>query len=110
MGDKKTVELLENMMVALGKVSEDISSINERIDRIEGKTNDIHSLVPFGKWFEGFSKSMARRISWFNTQEESTPLLTVDSSTPLLNVDEYMPLLNREVVSDDSESSGENAV
>ena len=46
----------------MGEISEQLSLLNQRMERIEDKTTEIHSLVPFGRWFEKFSTGLARHI------------------------------------------------
>lgn len=81
-------KLLLSINEHLLRLSEEVKNINERLEkieksqgRVEEKTDDIHSLVPFGQWFEGFSRRLSRRLSWIGGGEENgeeQPLLLED--------------------------------
>ena len=56
---------MDNLVVdKLAEISQQLSLMNTRLERLEGQTGEIHSLVPFGRWFETFSKGLANKLSW----------------------------------------------
>lgn len=87
MDQKKHEETFDLILKGLNNVTQDLKKINERLDRLEGKTDEIHSLVPFGQWFEGFSRGLARKISWFGGN--STPELIENDNEYIENDSEY---------------------
>ena len=57
MEDKKISEKISNQ---LDIISKSLIDINQRLDRLEGKTNDIHQYVPFVGWLEGVGSRMSK--------------------------------------------------
>lgn len=49
----------------LEEISQQLVSMNNRLERLEGHTEEIHSLVPFGRWFESFSTGLSQKLSWY---------------------------------------------
>ena len=58
----------ENILLVISKQLDDISKsmkdLNTRIDRLEGKTDDIHQYVPFVGWLEGVGQVVSKRWLW----------------------------------------------
>jgi len=38
--------------------------LNERMERLEEKTDDIHESVPFVRWLEGVGRAVSHRLEW----------------------------------------------
>jgi len=71
MSDQKTdqLKLLLEIQEHLIVLSKGVENLNSRMEKLEGKTDDMHSLVPFGRWLEGFSRSCASKLYWTKTNE-----------------------------------------
>lgn len=60
------VEEIRNQLFILTEL---IKNMNNRLEKIEEKTTEIHDLVPFGHWFEKVTK----RLTWFKRGSEKDP-------------------------------------
>jgi hypothetical protein len=70
-------EILTTICSQLKEISTNIESLNQRIDRLEGKTNDIHQYVPFVGWLENVGASLSSSFSksWLLKNVKEQPLL-----------------------------------
>jgi hypothetical protein len=73
MSDEK--ELLILISRKLDTISKSVQELNERVDRLEGKTDDIHHYVPFVGWLEEVGRDVSRRFSWLKGHREPPKLL-----------------------------------
>ena len=46
------------------------------MDRLEGKTDDIHHYVPFVGWLEEVGRDVSRRFRWLKGHREPPKLIT----------------------------------
>jgi hypothetical protein len=76
MNEKEEEKMLKIIINQLDVISKSMVNLNDRIDRLEGKTNDIHQYVPFVGWLEGVGKVMSKRLMWLRGVPE-LPRLTV---------------------------------
>jgi hypothetical protein len=60
---------LEKISSQLDMISKSLVELNMRVDRLEGKTNDIHQYVPFVGWLEGVGSTLCK-WSFFTGIEE----------------------------------------
>jgi len=69
----------EKILFAISKqldgISKSIKNLNDRIDRLECKTDDIHQYVPFVGWLEGVGKVMSKKWLWLSGVPD-VPLIT----------------------------------
>ena len=63
-------KILETISNQLDIISKSLDNLNERVYRLEGKTNDIHKYVPFVGWLEGTAVTLSN-WSLFRSLEES---------------------------------------
>lgn len=57
-------EILLKICRELNDISKSVVELNQRIDRLEGKTDDIHQYVPFVKWLEDVGHSLSDKWLW----------------------------------------------
>lgn len=74
MSDEK--ELLVLISRKLDTISKSVQELNERVDRLEGKTDDIHHYVPFVGWLEEVGRDVSRRFRWLKGHKEPPKLIT----------------------------------
>ena len=74
MSDEK--ELLILISRKLDTISKSVQELNERVDRLEGKTDDIHHYVPFVGWLEEVGRDVRRRFRWLKGHREPPKLIT----------------------------------
>jgi hypothetical protein len=74
MSDEK--ELLILISKKLDTISKSVKELNERVDSLEGKTNDLHHYIPFVGWLEEVGRDVSSRFRWLKGHR-SPPTLTV---------------------------------
>ena len=62
MSDEK--DLLILITKQLDNITTTINDLNIRIDRLEGKTDDIHQYIPFVNWLEVVAQNVSQRFKW----------------------------------------------
>lgn len=90
-------ELLVLISKKLDSISESVQELNKRVDRLEGKTDDIHHYVPFVGWLEEVGRDVSRRFRWLKGHREPPKLLMESESAS-------------EEVTDEEESCSEDPV
>jgi hypothetical protein len=70
MSDK---EILTTISSQLKEISINIECLNQRIDKLEGKTNDMHQYIPFVGWLENVGASLSN--SWLLKNVKKQPIL-----------------------------------
>jgi len=80
MSDEK--ELLILISRKLDIMSLEIKDINIRMDRLEGKTDDIHHFLPFVEWLETVGQNLSQKFRWLKGHK-SPPVLG-NINTPLI--------------------------
>lgn len=68
-------ELLILISKKLDSISRSVQELNERVDRLEGKTDDIHHYVPFVGWLEEVGRDVSRRFKWLKGHQEPPRLI-----------------------------------
>jgi len=58
------------------------------VDRLEGKTDDIHHYVPFVGWLEEVGRDVSRRFRWLKGHKEPPKLITNSTDSVSDNSDE----------------------
>jgi hypothetical protein len=61
----------------LDRISKHLTELNERVDRLEGKTNDIHQHVPFVNWLASVGQVMSNKLTWLQNIE-TLPLKSLE--------------------------------
>lgn len=79
MTDKNQEKLLLKIVDRLDSISSSMVDLNNRMDRLEGKTDDIHKYVPFVGWLEGVGQTMSKKWIWLKSVPD-VPRLRSDSS------------------------------
>lgn len=64
MTDKNQETLLVKIIDRLDEMSSSLTELNNRVDRLEGKTDDIHKYVPFVGWLEGVGQTVSKKWLW----------------------------------------------
>ena len=85
MSDEK--ELLILISKQLDKMSYELKCLNDRIDRIEGKTNDVHYYIPFVGWLEEVGQNVSKKFRWLKGYKPPPTLLIHNNSD--INIEEY---------------------
>jgi hypothetical protein len=57
-------ELLLKIIDRLDEISSSVNDLTIRIDRLEGKTDDIHRFTPFVGWLETVGHKMSKQLYW----------------------------------------------
>lgn len=72
----------------LDKILSEIENIRERLDRLEGKTDDLHHYVPFVGWLENVGENVSQKFKWLKGYKQQ-PLLVEKKVTAenLLEID-----------------------
>jgi hypothetical protein len=70
------IELLSLISKQLDKMSNELKNISERIDSLEGKTDDLHHYVPFVGWLEEVGQNVSNRFRWLRGYRAPPVLLT----------------------------------
>ena len=83
MTDEK--ELLILISKQLDKMSGELKELNIRIDRLEGKTNDLHHYIPFVGWLEEVGQNLSQRFRWLHGYKAS-PLLECKTNNLNINL------------------------
>jgi hypothetical protein len=78
MSDEK--ELLVLICKKLDTISKSVQELNDRVDRLEGKTDDIHHYIPFVGWLEEVGRDVSQRFRWLRGYREP-PQLIMDSTS-----------------------------
>ena len=73
MSDQK--ELLILISKQLDKMSHELKDLNERMDRLEGKTDDLHHYIPFVGWLEEVGQNISHRFRWLQGYKAPPVLL-----------------------------------
>lgn len=60
----------------LDEINGHILELQNRMDRLEGKTNDIHRYVPFVGWLENIGHKIKNKIPFIKNEE--MPMLQND--------------------------------
>jgi hypothetical protein len=68
-------ELLILISQKLDTISKSVQELNNRVDRLEGKTDDIHHYVPFVGWLEEVGRDVSKRFRWLKGHREPPKLL-----------------------------------
>jgi hypothetical protein len=69
-------ELLILITNKLDIMSCDLKILNQRMDNLEGKTNDIHHYIPFVSWLEEVGHSVSKQFKWIHGYSAQPVLLT----------------------------------
>jgi hypothetical protein len=72
-------ELLIIISQKLDDISKSVNELNTRVNRLEGKTNDMHQYVPFVEWLEEVGRDVSKKFKWLKGHRDP-PMLTIDSS------------------------------
>lgn len=64
MTEDKEEKLLLKICEQLDKITKTLNDLNKRVNRIEGKTNDIHEFTPFVRWLEGVGRQISKKCLW----------------------------------------------
>ena len=75
-------EILILISKHLDQMSKELKDINIRMDRIEGKTDDIHHYVPFVSWLETVGQNLSQRFRWIKGYND--PPVLISKNTPLI--------------------------
>jgi hypothetical protein len=73
MSEEKELLLLISQKLDILSVA--VNDLNDRVDRLEGKTDDIHQYVPFVGWLEEVGRDINKRFLWLRGHREP-PRLT----------------------------------
>ena len=68
-------EILILISKQLDKMSNELKELNIRMDRLEGKTNDLHHYIPFVGWLEEVGCNLSQRFKWLHNYKPA-PVLT----------------------------------
>ena len=63
-------ELLLLIVKKLDNISEDVTNLKQRIENIEGKTEDIHKYTPFVEWLEQTGIRISKKFNLLNNYEK----------------------------------------
>jgi hypothetical protein len=64
----------------LDKISQEIKNIDERLYRLEGKTNDLHQYIPFVGWLEEVGQNISYRFSWLRDYRQPPQIVNCEES------------------------------
>jgi hypothetical protein len=76
----------------LNNMSQELKNINERLNRLECKTDDIHNYVPFVGWLQEVGQDISYRFKWLKNYKVQ-PELLIDITQPELLIDITQPEL-----------------
>ena len=76
--ETKEEQLLLKICRQLDKMEESLNELNTRVNRIEGKTDDIHEFTPFVRWLEGVGRHVSKKWLWLRGVP-GVPSLTSES-------------------------------
>jgi GTP:adenosylcobinamide-phosphate guanylyltransferase len=82
MSEEKEILLLISKQ--LDCVSQELKHLNVRMDRLEGKTDDMHHYVPFVSWLETVGQNLSQNFRWLKDYR-SPPVLTVTNDTLIMD-------------------------
>lgn len=68
-------ELLILISQKLDTISKSVQELNNRVDNLECKTDDIHHYVPFVGWLEEVGRDVSKRFRWLKGHREPPKLL-----------------------------------
>ena len=83
MPDEK--ELLILISIKLDNMSHELKVLNNRMDRIEGQTNDLHHYIPFVGWLEEVGQNLSSKFRWLKGYKAPPILLTCENSEEEIN-------------------------
>ena len=90
MNESNQEKLLLKISIQLDKMSDSLNELNIRINKIEGKTDDMHRFTPFVGWLEGVGRHMSRKWLWLRGVPEVPPSLTeYNSNNDTVSVDKH---------------------
>jgi hypothetical protein len=69
-------EFLILILKKLDNVSKSIQELNERVDRLEGKTDDLHNYIPFVGWLEAVGRDLSGRFTWLRGHHNPPTLIS----------------------------------
>lgn len=64
MTEEKENELLLKIIDHLDDISKSVVDLNNRMDSLEGKTDDMHKFTPFISWLEEVGHTVSKRWMW----------------------------------------------
>ena len=68
-------EILIFISKQLDKISDELKELNTRMDRLEGKTDDLHDYIPFVGWLEEVGQNLSKRFKWLHGYKPCPVLL-----------------------------------
>jgi hypothetical protein len=71
-------ELFTLISQKLDEISYSVKELNDRMDRLEGKTDDIHHYIPFVGWLEEVGRDISNRFLWLKGHRHPPLLLDND--------------------------------
>lgn len=77
-------ELLILISNKIDKMSLEIKDINTRMDRLEGKVDDMHRFTPFVEWLEKVGKNLSKKFRWLKGHKDPPELTSRANHTPAL--------------------------
>ena len=65
----------------LDEITKGLKNLNERMEILEGKTDEIHESVPFVRWLEDVGRAVSYRLTWLGVSKAPAKRITCDTDT-----------------------------